>query len=211
MIRRLIVLTTAGAAALAGLAGCAVATTSTPAAQPAKAHPAAWTTAAATPAKPSSGAPALTNTGTAWPKVIGSMIAYGQWLEANPNPALATTITEPGCASANALIGSLQSLVDQGAYMKTSAPVLSSVSGPVSSTPAVAGSQVTVDIQASRPAEQVLDRKTATKTVVLSDQAQLPPTALKITLILGTDKKWRFCGVADVLNDPDGEVITTLL
>ncbi|MBL7260203.1 hypothetical protein [Paractinoplanes lichenicola] len=214
-VRRLVRLTAVGAATLGTLAGCAATSanaSTVPTPGTTSASPGPVTSGLATAAPPTSAAPGLVNTGTAWPKVIPSMIAYGQWLIANPNPALATTITQPGCASANALTAQLQSLVEQRAYVKTAAPTLTYVSGP---TGTAAGNPVTVDIQLTRPAEQILSH-TATstvkgdKTVVLSDRAQLPPTSLHLSLWLGADKKWRFCDIADAVNDPDGEAITTL-
>ncbi|MFI1994937.1 hypothetical protein [Actinoplanes sp. NPDC020271] len=163
-------------------------------------------------AKATSAAPALKNTGTAWPTVIGSMLTYGQWLLANPNPALATTITEPGCASANDLTAQLQSLVGQDAYIQPSAPILTSIIGPSASPSAAA----VVDVQAVRAAEPIRRRAATTATtggavITLQNKAQLPATALQLTLILGSDSRWRFCSVTNPGRDIGTEALTTLL
>lgn len=209
----------AGAAALtAAISGCA--TTGTGTAAPVSASPRPVARAVAAVAKATSAAPALKNTGTAWPTVIGSMLTYGQWLLANPNPALATTITEPGCASANDLTAQLQSLVEQDAYIQPSAPMLTSIIGPSASPSASAaapGGQVLVDVQAVRAAEPVIQRPAVLKTkgtsavIALGDKAQLPSTALRMTLILGSDSRWRFCSITDPTNDIGTEALTTLL
>jgi hypothetical protein len=198
-----------GVAALTGLAGCA-ATTANAATPAASVSPGPVTTGTPAPAAPTSAAPALKNTGTAWPTVLGSMIAYGQWLLANPNPALATTIAEPGCAAANDLTAELQSLVDQNAYVRPIAPVLTLVIGPSPSGTSTVGSQTTVQITATRASEPILGRKTKSTTRVLSNRAQLPTTSLSVTLLLGTDKHWRFCTITDPNGDPDGDATTTL-
>jgi hypothetical protein len=208
MTRRPVLATAAGILTLAGLAGCA--TTTANAATPATSasvSPGPVTKGKAAPAAPTSAAPALKNTGSAWPAVVGSMIAYGQWLLANPNPALATTITEPGCASANVLTAELQSLVDQNAYVQPSTPALTTVTGP---SPSV-GAQAAVNVTAVRAAEPVLDRKTKSTTRVLSSRAQLPSTSLEIDLVLGADKHWRFCEISDPVGDPDGDATSELL
>ena len=214
--RRLAVLIGAGAVTMSAVAGCAgTTTTATPAAQPAATVASAAPRAVVpTVAKPSTPAPPLTNTGTAWPTVVGSMLAYGQWLLANPNPALATTITEPGCASATALSAQLQSMLEQNDRVRPAPISLTSISGPV---PAPVGAMAEVDVQAVRAAEPVIDHskaaaKPSTGSVLEADyRAALTPTSLHLTLALGSDKHWRFCGVADALNDPDGEAITTVL
>jgi hypothetical protein len=210
-----------GAAALtAAVTGCAATGTATPVTATPSTSPQPVTRAIPAVAKATSAAPVLKNTGTAWPTVIGSMLTYGQWLLANPNPALATTITEPGCASANELTAQLQSLVEQNAYLKPSAPMLTSVIGPSASPSASAaalGGRVLVDVQAVRAAEPVLRRAAATKAtstsavIALQDKAQLPSTALQLALILGGDNRWRFCGVTDLDEDIGTEVLTTLL
>jgi hypothetical protein len=222
--RRFALLATAGTTALLTLTGCATTTTTVlPVTATTSASPGPVTSTTPTPAKPTTAAPALSNTGTAWPTVIGSMVTYGQWLLANPNPALAGTITEPGCGSDNALTAELQSLVEQNAYVTPSPPTITTIIGPSPSatsgtTTAAAslGGQVIIDIQAVRPAEPVVERttgikKSATSGIVeLSDQGQLTPTSLRITLILGSDSKWRFCTITDA-NNPDADAITSLL
>ena len=186
------------------LSGCAtVATAATPATGTARPGP--TTTGSATPAKPTSAAPALATTGTAWPKIVTSITAYGQWLLANPNPALVSTIAVAGCGAHHDLTAELQSLVDQGAYVRTSPDVVTSVAGLTT----VSSNNATVDITVSRPAETVLDRKT-TKIHEISTLPQLPPTGLHLTLIRGTDSHWRLCDISATLDDPDGQASTAL-
>ena len=191
----------------AGLSGCATAAGSTAATAPGSvASPGPVTRGKATPAPPTSAAPAVANTGTGWPAIVTSLTGYGQWLLANPNPALVGTIASPGCGTYNNLAAELQSLVDQGAYVKTTAPVFISLTG-LSTT---ASNRATVDIQVSRAAEPLLDRKNAKTTLVLSTLPQLPPTAMQVMLIRGADNRWRFCDIIAQLDDPDGEASTTL-
>ena len=45
-----------------------------------------------------SSAPGMSLTGTNLPVVVASLIKYGQWLIANPDPDLVTTVAEPGNA-----------------------------------------------------------------------------------------------------------------
>ncbi|NMO53371.1 hypothetical protein HH310_19530 [Actinoplanes sp. TBRC 11911] len=231
-LARTVALLGATVATIATTTGCTTSTT-TPAPPAAAMTSAPAVPVAAIPiaAKPATPAPALKNTGTAWPTVIGSMLTYGQWLVANPNPALAGTITEPGCASATALTAQLQSLLDQNARVQPAAITLTSVTGPYPATPgttttakttattAPVGSIAEIDVQAARAAEPIIEHSitaakpaTASSAIIeLADQPALAPTTLHITLNLGSDNRWRFCTIADAINDPDGEAITTVL
>lgn len=181
--------------ATAVLSGCAT-TVQTAAVTVAAPGPA--TTGRPIPAAPKRPAPALANTGTNWPVIVASITAYGQWLLANPNPALVATIAVPGCGAFNALTAETQSLVEQNAYVKTSPPVFTSVTGLATT------SNVSVDIQVARAAEPVVGRKT-TATRVLASLPQLPSTAMQLTLIRGADTRWRLCTLSEELTDPDGQ------
>jgi hypothetical protein len=206
---RPVALLAAGLAAGTALTGCGAATTSTAATIGTTANTVrtARATVPASPAAPTTAAPALANTGTTWPKIVGSLITYGQWLLANPNPNLAGAITVPGCAADNALAAELRARVEEGTYVQPAAPVLISVSGPVGAL----GGQVTVDIKAVRGAEPVYDRaRTGSTTHVVSDRPALPPTTLSLSLIRGSDSRWRFCTTADDMN-PDTDALTNLL
>ncbi|WP_436535467.1 hypothetical protein [Actinoplanes sp. HUAS TT8] len=184
----------AGITALTTLTGCTAATT-VAASTPAPASASAPTVK--TKAVPTSKAPALTNTGTSWPKVVGSLITYGQWLIANPNPGLAGTITVAGCAAADSLTRQLQTYVDQNAYVQPAAPMLTSIVGPTT-----AGAQVTLDITAVRGSEPIHQRTTTRGTThVTTERPALPPTTMNVTLIRGADARWRFCAVTQ--NDTD--------
>ncbi|WP_030441432.1 hypothetical protein [Actinoplanes subtropicus] len=209
--RRPAALLAAGLALLSTLAGCATATTVTAATtatattSAANARPPA--TAIPSPAAPTSKAPTLTNTGTTWPKIVGSLTTYGQWLLANPNPALAAAITVPGCAADNALTAELQARVNNGTYVQPAAPILVSISGPTGSI----GGQVIVDIRAVRGAEPVYyHTRPRSTTHVVSDRPALPPTDLSLTLIRGSDSRWRLCTASSDQN-PDTEALTSLL
>jgi hypothetical protein len=139
--------------------------------------------------KPRTAAPALRNTGTAWPAILASLSGYGQWVLANPDPALVGTIAEPGCAAATLIFEQAAALLRDRAYLQPSPSVLAAVNGP---TGAAVGNRVTLDVTASRPSEPVLSR--AGKRPVTGFGA-LPPTALRVTLFRAADQKWRFCTV----------------
>ena len=198
-----------GLTATLALTGCATTTTNTAATVTGPTTPTKLIAATPipTPAAPTSKAPALTTTGTTWPKTVGSLLTYGQWLLANPNPALAATITVPGCAANDMLTAELQAYVEQRAYVQPAAPILPSITGPVGAV----GGQVTVDIQAVRGAEPVYQRPVSGSTThVTTDRPQLPPTALSLSLIRGTDSRWRICTVTDPIN-AGGDALSTLL
>jgi len=193
---RRIVLTTAAVLSVTGLSGCA---TAGAVAAPA-ATKGAFTQGKATPARPTSAMPAVASTGTNLLTVIPSITGYAQWLLANPDPALVPAIAVPGCGSFNALVAEARSLVGQGAYVKTAKPVFTSIRS------VATGSRATVEVQVSRAAEPVLDRR-ATKTRVLSTLPRLSSTAMRITLIRGADTRWRLCDITD----ENGDEATTRL
>jgi hypothetical protein len=143
--------------------------------------------------RPRTAAPALKTTGVAWPAILASLAGYGQWLLANPDPALVGTVAEPGCGMSNLISRQAAGLLGGRAYLKPSPPVFSAVVGPA----AAAGNSVTLAVTASRPVESVLSR-TGAKPITVFDA--LPPTDLLITLYRGADTKWRFCTV-----DPRGD------
>jgi hypothetical protein len=210
--------TAVGGALLAALAGCSALPgfAATPAPSPAApAAPAGSATPArvvtiATP-KPRTAPPALTNAGVAWPAILASLSGYGQWLLANPDPALAGTVAAPGCAMANFISQQATSLLADNAYLKPVPAVFGTISGPSpapGSTAAVLGSKVTLDVTASRPAETVVSR--SGKPITAFDP--LPLTLLQITLYRGADNKWRFCTV-DAMADagtPDDPSVSLL-
>ena len=203
---RTVVAALAGGALLAGATGCSMVSGRTAApAVPASSTPTA--AGSATPARvltvatprPRTPAPALRTTGTAWPAVLASLAGYGQWLLANPDPALTGGITAPGCAMADLLAEQTAGLLRDRAYVKPSAPVFTSIAGPSpapGATAAVIGGEVVLDVTASRPAEPVVSR---TGRPITSFEA-LPATALQITLYRGADQRWRFCTV-DAMDD----------
>jgi hypothetical protein len=152
----------------------------------------------ATP-KPSSAAPALKTTGAAWPAILASLAGYGQWLLANPDPALVGNIAEPGCAMANLITQQAAALLDEHAYLKPSPPTFGTVTRPSpapGSTAAVLGNEVLLNVTASRPQEAVVSRNGKPITVF----AAMPSTPLQITLFRAADSKWRLCMV-DALSD----------
>jgi hypothetical protein len=142
--------------------------------------------------KPRAAAPALKTTGTAWPAILASLSGYGQWVLANPDPALIGNVAEPGCAEANLLSQQAAALLRGRSYLQPSAPVFATVSGPTGSAVATLGNMATLDVTASRPPEPVLSR-TGKKPV--GGFGALPLTALRITLFRAADKKWRLCTV----------------
>ncbi|GIF14442.1 hypothetical protein [Actinoplanes teichomyceticus] len=206
---------TAALASACGLAGCTAFGSTTTSVSPAPTViPGPVSTFVQTPVAASNPAPSLANTGTNLPVVVGSLIKYGQWLIANPDPALVVNVAAPGCAAANQLIAETRSLVNQGAYVTTSTPVVTGLRWPSpspSATSAPFGDQVSLDIQVSRPAEAVTPRKTGAKTQVLAYLPELKATTVRISLIRGTDKRWRFCEVSTPLDGSLGDSISTLL
>jgi hypothetical protein len=162
----------------------------------------------ATP-KPTTAAPALKTTGTAWPAILASLSGYGQWVLANPDPSKITNVADPGCAMYDLLLQQATALFEEQAYLKPSAPIFSLVTGPspaAGSTIAVLGNQVSLDVTATRAAEPVLSRSTATP---ISTFQPLAATTLEITLDQGADKRWRFCRVntwSDTGEDEDPSV-----
>lgn len=189
-----------GVALTATMTGCATATTVTAAATPAakvSASPVpARVITIATP-KPAGAAPAVANTGTTWLPILTSLSAYGQWLLANPDPALVGTIATPGCGVSNLLTAQLTGLLGSKTYVRTSPAVITSVVAP---SPAANGT-VTLMVVAGRPAEPVLSR-TGAKTVTTF--AAYPPGVLEVTLDLGADQRWRFCTI-QANGDPTGD------
>ncbi|MFI7597443.1 hypothetical protein [Actinoplanes sp. NPDC049681] len=144
---------------------------------------------------PRSPAPALKQTGTAWPAILASLTGYGQWALANPNPALARTIAEPGCAMYNLVYDQANGLLRDKTYLQPAAATFGTVVGPspAPGSPAGAlGNKVVLAVTVSRPAEPVLSRSGAVRIGAFD---QLPPTALQITLLKGADGRWRFCTV----------------
>ncbi|WIM94052.1 hypothetical protein ACTOB_006052 [Actinoplanes oblitus] len=209
--RRALRLTAALAAACA-LTGCSVLTASTAATPTPEAtlQAAPTSTFVQTPAVPDTSAPGLSNTGTNLPVVVASLIKYGQWLIANPDPSKATTIAAPGCGAANQLIAETQSLVDQGAYVATVTPTVTAVRWP-SASPVPLGDRTSLDIQVSRPAEPVKPRKNGKQTQILSYLPELKATTVRISLVRGADKKWRFCDVSTPLDGSRADSVTVLL
>jgi hypothetical protein len=152
----------------------------------------------------------VSNTGSAWPRILASLSGYGQWLLANPDPSRVGTVANPGCAMANLLSEQITGLLGSQAYLKPAAPVFVSVVGPSSASTASAavGDEVILEVTASRPGEPVLDRRGTQITAF----APLPPTALQITLDRGVDRRWRFCTVEAVTDSgaPDDPSVPLL-
>jgi hypothetical protein len=146
--------------------------------------------------KPRTAAPSLKTTGTAWPAILASLTRYGQWLLANPDPALVGAIAVPGCAMFNTVYEQADSLLRDKAYLKPSAAVFGVVTGP-SLAPGTGVSalngHVVLDVTVQRPAEAVVSRSGAKQ--IGSYDALPASTALQITLQQGADTKWRFCTV----------------
>jgi hypothetical protein len=185
---------------LAGLTGCSI--PGLPAAPPASGAPLPASTASAVPSrivtivtpKPRTAPPALKNTGTAWPGILASLAGYGQWLLANPDPALVGTIATPGCAMYNLVSRQAAALLRDQAYLSPVAPVFGAVTGPApapGAKAAVIGNAVRLDVSASRPVEQVISR--GGKQLAVFDP--LPQATLQITLYRAADHKWRLCTV----------------
>jgi hypothetical protein len=179
-------------ALLAVLAGCsampgfAAAPASSAAPAPVVTKPIPVLTIAAP--KPRTAAPALKTTGVAWPAILASLAGYGQWVLANPDPALVAAAAEPGCAMSNLISQQAAGLLSDRAYLQPSPPVFGTVVGPS----AAPGNSVTLAVTATRPVETVLSRTGAKPITVFG---ALPPTDLLITLYRGADTKWRFCTV----------------
>ncbi|GAA2683998.1 hypothetical protein [Actinoplanes palleronii] len=197
------------------LAGCATLTSATTTTSPTStATPGPASTFVQTPVAATVAAPGLSLTGTNLPVIVASLIKYGQWLITNPDPALVTTIAEPGCAAANQLIAETQSLIDQGAYVTTTAPTVTAVRWPSpapSASAASFGDQATLDLQVSRPAEAVTMRSSGKQTQVLSYLPELRSTTVRISLFRAADKKWRFCEVSTPLDGSRADSIAVLL
>jgi hypothetical protein len=148
--------------------------------------------------KPRTPAPALVTTGTAWPKVLASLSAYGQWLLANPDPALVGNVATPGCAVAHLLAQQAQSLINDNAYVVTAPPVFSAVAAP---TPAPRSGQAVLMVTAGRPAEAVVSR--AHPSITIASYQAVIPASFEVTLDQGADGKWRYCTIE---NQPDETV-----
>ncbi len=206
---------TAVLASACALTGCAALTTSTTTVAPtstATPGPASTFVQTAPPANTS--APGLSNTGSNLPTVVASLIKYGQWLIANPDPDKVSFVAAPGCAASNDLIRQTRSLVDQGAYVTTSTPVVSAVQWPSpapSAGTAPLGDQAVVTLRVSRAAEALTMRTNGKKTTVLSYLPELPATTVRIALFRGTDKKWRFCEVTTPADSAVADSVTSLL
>jgi len=198
-----------GLAAVAALSGCAAPTGApTAAATPAPSvsvSPSPMRVITISIPRAASAAPALRNTGTSWLPILTSLSAYGQWLLANPDPALVGTVATPGCAVANLLSDQIDGLLGSRAHVRTAPATITSVVGPSPAT----GSRVVLQVIASRPAEPVLSRANV-KTI--STFGAYPQSALQVTLDLGADKHWRFCSIesttdAGAADDPSVPLI----
>lgn len=183
------------AMALAGLSGCAVlglggtpvpsATSAAPGTSLSP-RPLPSGSTIATP-KPKTPAPALKNTGAAWPAILASLSGYGQWLLANPDPALIGNVAASGCAMSDLLGQQVAALLQEKAYVQTSPVQIGYVLGP---SPAIGG-QVTLNVTAARAAEPVISR--TNPKVVITTYGAVAPTGLRVGLSQGTDGRWRFC------------------
>ncbi|UQU62460.1 hypothetical protein COUCH_25925 [Couchioplanes caeruleus] len=185
------------------LSGCAAtATTAGTAAPPARSvspAPALPVIVAVTP-KPRTPAPSVSNTGTAWPAMLASLSGYGQWLLANPDPAKVGTIAAPGCAVYDLISEQADGLLRDKAYVRPAKVTFGTVVGPspAAGTPVSAlGGHVTLDVTVSRPAEAVLSRTGARP---ITSFPPLATTGLQITLVQGSDGRWRLC-TADAQDD----------
>lgn len=142
--------------------------------------------------KAGTAAPPVKNTGTAWPAILASLSAYGQWSLANPDPATIPKIAVPGCSMADLLAEQMTGLLGSHTLVQPSPVVFNAVTGP---SPVTAGvSEVVLTVNASRPAEPVVDRKGKQ----VNTFEAMPQTALEITLNRGSDQKWRFCSVESI-------------
>ncbi|GLW31674.1 hypothetical protein [Actinoplanes regularis] len=207
---------TAVLAAGSALAGCGVlASTATTTVSPeSTVTPGPVSTFVQTPAVPNTSAPSLSNTGTNLPVVVASLIKYGQWLIANPDPERVSEIAAPGCAASNDLIRETRSLVAQGAYVTTTAPTVTGLrwASPSPSGGTVPfGDQATLFFQVSRPAEALTMRTVGQETQVISYLPELKATTVRVDLFRATDKKWRFCEVTTPLDSNSADSVTSLL
>jgi hypothetical protein len=192
---RVVAVAMAGALALGALTGCAAlglgGTLPAPAAgasaAPGSPTPLPVRSGIPTP-KPKTAAPGLATTGSAWLPILTSLSGYGQWLLANPDPALAGNVATPGCAMSDLIGPQLAALLAENAYVKTSPVSITAVIGP---SPAI-GTEVSLMATASRAAEPVLSRAKGT---VITTYVAVSPTNLMITLDKGADGKWRLCTV----------------
>ena len=142
-------------------------------------------------AKPRTAAPGLATTGAAWPAILNSLSAYGQWILANPNPAQVGAVAAPGCAFANLLSQQADGLLRDNAYLTPSAPAFGTVVGPSAAAGSSLGTTATLTVTATRPAGAVMSRSGKQ----ISAYGARPLTSLQIMLTFGADKKWRFCTV----------------
>jgi hypothetical protein len=205
-VRRLVLGLTAAVVVLAGLGGCGVlgaaagsippAAATTPSPLPSRPT---TTTPAISVAKPRSAAPALATAGTAWPKVLASLNAYGQWLLANPNPALVGSVTTPGCPVAVLVSQQMQSLINDNAYVVTTPPTVTAITGPAS-----ASGQVVLMVTAARPGEPVLSRGKGS--VTIGRYSAVPAASFEVTLDQGADGKWRYCTIENQPDETDAAV-----
>jgi hypothetical protein len=185
--------------ALLGVSGCAVtavggtAATTAPAASSSLSPVQVRTVVVPKPRTP---APALATSGTAWPKVLASLTAYGQWLLANPDPALVGTVATPGCAVAQLLTSQVQSLLTENANVVTAATSFTAITGPTAAT-----GQVVLMVTAGRPAEPVVSR--AKSGLTIGSYTAVPSASFEVTLDQGADGKWRYCTIE---NQPDETV-----
>jgi hypothetical protein len=185
-------------AALVGLSGCAVAAaggTATTAPAPSSSLPPVQVRTVVV-AKPRTPPPALATSGTAWPTVLASLTTYGQWLLANPDPALVGNVAAPGCAVAQLLTSQVQSLVAGNATVVTAPTSFTAITGPTAAT-----GQVVLMVTAGRPAEPVVSR--AKSGVTIGSYTAVPPASFEVTLNQGADGKWRYCTIE---NQPDETV-----
>lgn len=207
---------TAVLASACALTGCAAFTTGTTitAIPTTTATPGPTSTFVQTAPPANTSAPGLSTTGSNLPTIVGSLIKYGQWLVANPDPDKVANVAAPGCAASNDLIRQTKSLIDQGAYVTTATPTVSAVQWPSPSPSASAvplGDQAVVTLRVSRPAEALTMRTTGKGTTVLSYLPELTSTTVRIALFRGTDKKWRFCEVTTPDDTSLADSVTTLL
>ncbi|MGX6607580.1 hypothetical protein ACWKSP_36460 [Micromonosporaceae bacterium Da 78-11] len=159
-------------------------------ASPASATPARVITLA--PPKAKTVAPVLRNTGTAWPAILASLTAYGQWSLANPDPATIAAVAVPGCSTASQLGEQMSGLLGSQATVTPSPVVFGAFTSP---SPVAAGvSEMVLYVSASRPAEPVMSRHGQQ----INTFPALPPTNLEITLNRGTDQRWRFCSIESI-------------
>lgn len=204
----------ASACALTGCAAFSSTTTTASVTPTTSATPGPTSTFVQTAPPANSSAPGLSNTGSNLSTVVASLIKYGQWLITNPDPDKVANVAAPGCAASNDLIRQTKSLVDQGAYVTTTAPTVTAVQWPSPSPSAsavVLGDEAVVTIQVSRPAEAVTMRTQAKGTNVLSYLPALKATTVRIALFRGTDKKWRFCEVTTPTDSALPDSVTSLL